>query len=160
MGIMGWLGTFFFFSLFSFCSTISSHVYNCSLLGTQLLANALLTPLHIVPEWYFFIKSHLQSYPCPLQINFFWNMGFLLAVAIILQIFTGILLALHYTSDISTAYFSVFFSFSSIIFQGEKLFVKSKSNIEKILCVSFYFTIYSLRICNPSSFLSPLTFLK
>jgi ubiquinol-cytochrome c reductase cytochrome b subunit len=36
-------------------------------------------------------------------------MGFLLAVAIILQIFTGILLALHYTSDISTAYFSVFF---------------------------------------------------
>jgi len=37
-------------------------------------------------------------------------MGFLLAVAIILQIFTGILLALHYTSDISTAYFSVFFS--------------------------------------------------
>jgi len=26
-------------------------------------------------------------------------MGFLLAVAIILQIFTGILLALHYTSD-------------------------------------------------------------
>jgi len=56
-----------------------------------------------------FIKSHLQSYPCPLQINFFWNMGFLLAVAIILQIFTGILLALHYTSDISTAYFSVFF---------------------------------------------------
>ena len=69
----------------TFCSTISSHVYNCSLLGTQLLANALLTPLHIVPEWYFFIKSHLQSYPCPLQINFFWNMGFLLAVAIILQ---------------------------------------------------------------------------
>merc|ERR1712223_2130506 len=51
----------------------------------------------------------MGSYPCPLQINFFWNMGFLLAVAIILQIFTGILLALHYTSDISTAYFSVFF---------------------------------------------------
>merc|ERR1711894_796328 len=67
------------------------------------------TPLHGVPEWYFFVKSHLQSYPCPLQINFFWNLGFLLGVAIILQIITGILLALHYTSDISTAYFSVFF---------------------------------------------------
>jgi len=57
----------------------------------------------------FLMKSHLQSYPCPIQINFFWNLGFLLAVAIILQIVTGILLALHYTSDLSTAYFSVYF---------------------------------------------------
>merc|ERR1712190_153032 len=55
------------------------------------------------------MKSHLQSYPCPLQINFFWNLGFLLSVAIILQIVTGIFLALHYTSDLHSAYFSVFF---------------------------------------------------
>merc|ERR1711972_323902 len=55
------------------------------------------------------MKSHLQSYPCPLQINFFWNLGFLLGVAIVLQIVTGIFLALHYTSDINSAYFSVFF---------------------------------------------------
>merc|ERR1711868_29388 len=55
------------------------------------------------------MKSHLQSYPCPLQINFFWNLGFLLAVAIILQIVTGIFLALHYTSDLNSAYFSIFF---------------------------------------------------
>merc|ERR1712022_62636 len=55
------------------------------------------------------MKSHLQSYPCPLQINFFWNLGFLLGVAIMLQIVTGIFLALHYTSDLNSAYFSVFF---------------------------------------------------
>jgi len=55
------------------------------------------------------MKSHLQSYPCPLQINFFWNLGFLLGVAIILQIITGIFLALHYTSDLNSAYFSIFF---------------------------------------------------
>merc|ERR1739838_1153414 len=62
-------------------------------------------------EFYFVLlmKSHLQSYPCPLQINSFWNLGFLLAVAIILQIVTGIFLALHYTSDLSSAYFSIFF---------------------------------------------------
>merc|ERR1712199_130085 len=56
----------------------------------------------------FLVKSHLQSYPCPLQINFFWNLGFLLGVAIMLQIVTGIFLALHYTSDLNSAYFSVF----------------------------------------------------
>merc|ERR1712137_1362599 len=62
-------------------------------------------------ELYFVLlmKSHLQSYPCPLQINFFWNLGFLLGVAIILQIITGIFLALHYTSDLNSAYFSLFF---------------------------------------------------
>ena len=26
------------------------------------------------------MKSHLQSYPCPLQINSFWNLGFLLGI--------------------------------------------------------------------------------
>merc|ERR1712166_606053 len=43
------------------------------------------------------------------QINFFWNIGFLLGVAILLQIVTGIFLALHYTSDINSAYYSIFF---------------------------------------------------
>merc|ERR1712019_167637 len=54
------------------------------------------------------MKSHLQSYPCPLQINFFWNLGFLLGIAILIQIVTGIFLALHYTSDLNSAYFSIF----------------------------------------------------
>merc|ERR1712230_322680 len=55
------------------------------------------------------MKSHLQSYPCPLQINYFWNLGFLLGVAIMLQIVTGIFLALHYTSDLNSAYYQIFF---------------------------------------------------
>merc|ERR1711870_227072 len=55
------------------------------------------------------MKSHLQSYPCPLQINYFWNLGFFLGIAIIIQIITGIFLALHYTSDLNSAYFSLFF---------------------------------------------------
>ena len=44
------------------------------------------------------MKSHLQSYPCPLQINSFWNLGFLLGITIILQIITGIFLGLHFLS--------------------------------------------------------------
>ena len=55
------------------------------------------------------MKSHLQSYPCPLQINSFWNLGFFLGITIILQIITGIFLGLHYTSDLNSAYSSVFF---------------------------------------------------
>merc|ERR1711913_53151 len=55
------------------------------------------------------MKSHLQSYPCPLQINSFWNLGFLLGITIILQIITGIFLGLHYTSDLNSAFSSLFF---------------------------------------------------
>merc|ERR1712144_18919 len=53
------------------------------------------------------MKSHLGSYPCPLNLNYFWNLGFLLLVTILLQMMTGILLSLHYTSDIHSAYYSV-----------------------------------------------------
>merc|ERR1712137_247436 len=69
-------------------------------------------------ELYFVLlmKSHLQSYPCPLQINFFWNFGFLLGVAIIIQIITGIFLALHYTSDLKSAYFSLFFLIREVFY--------------------------------------------
>jgi len=63
------------------------------------------------------MKSHLQSYPCPLQINSFWNLGFLLGITIILQIITGIFLGLHYTSDLNSAYSSLFF-FIREIFLG------------------------------------------
>merc|ERR1712177_139406 len=38
-----------------------------------------------------------------------WNLGFLLGVAIILQIITGIFLGLHYTSDLNSAYYQIFF---------------------------------------------------
>ena len=54
------------------------------------------------------IKSHLLSYPCPIIINYLWNIGFLLGITIILQIITGIFLGLHYTSDLTSAYFSIF----------------------------------------------------
>merc|ERR1712043_54661 len=63
------------------------------------------------------MKSHLQSYPCPLQINSFWNLGFLLGITIFLQIITGIFLGLHFGRAIS--YGSYFYNpntwFSGII---------------------------------------------
>jgi len=46
-------------------------------------------------------KSHLKSYPCPKNFNYLWNQGFLIILAMLLQILTGILLGLHYTSEIS-----------------------------------------------------------
>merc|ERR1711907_65372 len=58
----------------------------------------------------------MGSYPCPLIINFFWNLGFLLGIAIFLQIVTGIFLSLYYISDINSAYFSIFFLIREIYY--------------------------------------------
>jgi len=41
----------------------------------------------LITYYILLIKSHLQSYPCPLNINYFWNQGFLLGISIILQIY-------------------------------------------------------------------------
>eukprot|EP00415_Alexandrium_ostenfeldii_P004563 UN4563 len=45
-----------------------------------------------------------------------WNLGFLLGITIILQIITGIFLALHYTSDLNSAYSSLFFLIREIYY--------------------------------------------
>nr|YP_003331080.1 cytochrome b [Leptoderma retropinna]BAI50285.1 cytochrome b [Leptoderma retropinna] len=45
--------------------------------------------------------------PTPSNISFWWNYGSLLALCLTAQILTGLFLAMHYTSDISTAYSSV-----------------------------------------------------
>nr|WNH19110.1 cytochrome b [Talismania antillarum] len=49
----------------------------------------------------------LVDLPAPSNISFLWNFGSLLGLCLIAQILTGMFLAMHYTSDISTAYSSV-----------------------------------------------------
>lgn len=55
------------------------------------------------------ICSHLQTYSCPNNINYLWNMGFLLFLTIVFQIVSGILLALYYVSDINYSSYSVMY---------------------------------------------------
>ena len=65
----------------------------------QLFAEEIFIMQRVVTKCFLLLmKSHLQSYPCPLHLNSFWNLGFLLGVSIIIQIITGIFLGLHYTS--------------------------------------------------------------
>ena len=56
---------------------------------------------------YLFINNHLVNYPCTRCVSGHWNTGILLGSMIYIQVFTGILLGLHYTPGIYTAYYSV-----------------------------------------------------
>nr|YP_009685724.1 cytochrome b [Aphyosemion cognatum]QDX07535.1 cytochrome b [Aphyosemion cognatum] len=49
----------------------------------------------------------LIDLPTPANISAWWNFGSLLGLCLITQIITGLFLAMHYTSDISTAFSSV-----------------------------------------------------
>nr|WNH37651.1 cytochrome b [Lophotus capellei]BBG74551.1 cytochrome b [Lophotus capellei] len=49
----------------------------------------------------------LVDLPAPSNISVWWNFGSLLGLCLITQLLTGLFLAMHYTSDISTAFSSV-----------------------------------------------------
>jgi len=52
-------------------------------------------------------KRSLIDLPSPKSISFLWNLGFLLGITLILQIFTGLLISMHYTAETSSAFSSV-----------------------------------------------------
>nr|YP_010960268.1 cytochrome b [Sternoptyx obscura]WNG77908.1 cytochrome b [Sternoptyx obscura] len=49
----------------------------------------------------------LVDLPAPVNISAWWNFGSLLGFCLVSQVITGLFLAMHYTSDISTAFSSV-----------------------------------------------------
>lgn len=53
------------------------------------------------------INDHLIEYPTPLNINYFWNFGSIAGIFLIVQIITGVFLAMHYTPHIEIAFLSV-----------------------------------------------------
>nr|YP_001798517.1 cytochrome b [Sminthurus viridis]ABS82052.1 cytochrome b [Sminthurus viridis] len=53
------------------------------------------------------INNSLVDLPTPLNISAWWNFGSLLGLCLMIQIVTGLFLAMHYTADISVAFNSV-----------------------------------------------------
>ena len=52
-------------------------------------------------------NHHLIDYPAPRNLNYMWNFGSLAGIALVLQIVTGIVLAMHYTPHADMAFDSV-----------------------------------------------------
>ena len=53
------------------------------------------------------INSTLIDLPTPSSISYLWNFGSLLGLCLVIQILTGIFLAMHYCADVSIAFSSV-----------------------------------------------------
>jgi len=54
-----------------------------------------------------FIDSHIINYPTPINLNYMWSFGSAAGICLLIQIITGIFLAMHYTPHIDYAFNSV-----------------------------------------------------
>ena len=52
------------------------------------------------------VNDFIIDYPTPSNLNYWWNFGFLAAMCLIVQIISGIFLAMHYTPHVDIAFFS------------------------------------------------------
>ena len=53
------------------------------------------------------LNSTVIDLPSPASISYFWNFGSLLGLCLVVQILTGIFLAMHYCADVSLAFSSI-----------------------------------------------------
>lgn len=53
------------------------------------------------------LNEHLIDYPSPTTINYMWSFGFLSGMCLVIQIVTGVLLAMHYTPNVDLAFYSI-----------------------------------------------------
>lgn len=54
-----------------------------------------------------FVDSHIIDYPTPINLNYFWSFGSAAGIALVIQIITGVFLAMHYAPNIDLAFNSV-----------------------------------------------------
>nr|YP_009327176.1 cytochrome b [Orthetrum sabina]ANX10000.1 cytochrome b [Orthetrum sabina] len=64
-------------------------------------------PLRIQHPLFKIANNALVDLPTPSNISIWWNFGSLLGLCLIIQILTGLFLAMHYTANIDMAFFSV-----------------------------------------------------
>ena len=53
------------------------------------------------------LNSHLVDYPTPINVTYFWSFGSTAGICLVIQLLTGIFLAMHYTPHIDYAFNSV-----------------------------------------------------
>jgi quinol-cytochrome oxidoreductase complex cytochrome b subunit len=49
-----------------------------------------------------FVDSYIMDYPTPSNLTYFWSFGSLAGICLVIQILTGIFLAIHYTPYVGT----------------------------------------------------------
>lgn len=54
-----------------------------------------------------FVDSHIIDYPSPINLSYLWSFGSAAGICLVIQILTGVFLAMHYTPHVELAFSSV-----------------------------------------------------
>ena len=54
-----------------------------------------------------FVNSHIIKYPTPISFTYAWSFGSLAGICLVIQMLSGIFLAMHYTPNIELAFNSI-----------------------------------------------------
>jgi quinol-cytochrome oxidoreductase complex cytochrome b subunit len=94
-------------------NNIQTNLTNNSTLDSLLIINKIksVLPLNInrINKNYLFalIDSHIIHYPSPITLTYAWSFGSLAGICLVIQMLSGIFLAMHYTPHIDLAFSSV-----------------------------------------------------
>jgi len=86
------------------------------------------------------LNSFLIEYPCPYNLNYFWNFGFMAGIFLAIQLVTGIFLAMFYIPNVDLAYLSVDYIMRDIYSGWVIRFLHS--NGASMFFVAVYFHIF------------------
>ena len=53
------------------------------------------------------LDNHITYYPTPISLSYAWGFGSLAGICLLIQLATGLFLAMHYTPDVNSAFSSV-----------------------------------------------------
>jgi len=88
---------------------LSTSLSKPALVGFSQAKNMLPLNMQRMNKNYLFalFDSHLIHYPSPLTLTYAWSFGSLAGICLVIQMLSGIFLAMHYTPDINLAFSSV-----------------------------------------------------
>ena len=88
---------------------VSSNIFKNALVGLNNFKS--IFPLNLpranTNYLFAFLDSHIIHYPTPITLTYAWSFGSLAGICLVIQMISGIFLAMHYTPNIELAFSSV-----------------------------------------------------
>ena len=90
-------------SVFNNFSDFSSTNYNSSFMASVVTKNFRWNKNYVLA----FVDNHLIHYPSPINLTYAWSFGSTAGICLVIQILSGVFLAMHYTPHVDLAFSSV-----------------------------------------------------
>nr|YP_003734726.1 cytochrome b [Opisthopatus cinctipes]ADE05875.1 cytochrome b [Opisthopatus cinctipes] len=97
------------------------------------------------------INKSLIDLPAPSNLNFLWNFGSMLGICLLIQIMTGLMIAMHYSGHINIAFWSVIHTSRDVNFGWMMRYLHANGASMFFICIylhitrGLYYGLYNLK---------------